>query len=98
MHQPDLDDPDLVADAVAYLAELWDEREAQVGPGGVGAGKRTLELVLGDPVLCADVRRWARRRRSCEMTVGRILPLPVDAAYRRVRAALHSGAHQVERV
>lgn len=88
MHQPDVDDPALLADAAAYVTELRDEVEAQTGPVEAGAGKRALDLVLADPALCAYVRRWARQLRSFESKVGPVLHLPVDAAYRRVRAAL----------
>jgi hypothetical protein len=94
MHQFNIDDPELVADAAAYVTELRDELEAQIGRLEAGAGKRALDLVLADPALCAYVRRWARQLRSCETKLGPILHLPEDAAYSRVRAAL-LGAHEV---
>ena len=88
MHQPHVDDPDLIADAVAYVTELRDEVEAEMGPTKVGAGRAVLEMVLADPALCSYVRRWARQRQSCESKVGPVLHLPVDSVYRRLRGTL----------
>jgi hypothetical protein len=91
MHQPAIDDPDLVAEAVAYVSALRDEVEAETGPVQPGAGRELLDRVLADPGLSAYVRRWARQRRSTEEKVGALERLPVDEVYRRLRAALLGG-------
>ena len=88
MHQPHVDDPDLIADAVAYVTELRDEVEVETGPTKAGAGRAVLEMVLADPALCAYVRRWARQRQSCESKIGPVLHLPIDPVYRRLRGTL----------
>jgi hypothetical protein len=91
MHQPAADDPDLVAEAVAYVSALRAEVEAESGPVRAGAGRDLLERVLADPALSAYVRRWARQRRSLEEKVGALERLPADEVYGRLRAALLAG-------
>jgi hypothetical protein len=88
MHQPSADDPDLLAHAAAYVTELRDEVEAELGPVSPGAGRAVFELVVADPSLGAYVRRWARQREAIEAKVGVVLHLPVDATYQRLRVAL----------
>ena len=91
MHQPSADDPDLVAEAAAYVTALRDEVEAERGPVRPGAGRELLERILADPGLAAYVRRWARHRQMIEEKVGALPRLPADEVYRGLRAALLAG-------
>ena len=88
MHQPNTDDPDLLVDAAAYVTELRDEIEAELGPVKPDAARKVFEMVVADPSLGTYVRRWACQRHAAETKVGAVLHLPIDPIYRRLRAAL----------
>jgi hypothetical protein len=88
MHQPSDADPDLVADAVAYVTRLYEEVKAEHGPPRSGAGQAVVAMILEDPTLSAYVRRWARHAHRIEQKVGTPDRLPVDPVHRRLRDAL----------
>jgi hypothetical protein len=88
MHQPNESDPDLIVDAVAYVTELRDEVEREVGPLRPGTGREVLAMVLADPALSQYMRRWARHTRSFESKVGPVRYLPMDATYDRLRSSM----------
>jgi hypothetical protein len=88
MHQPNIDNPDLLADAAAYVTELRDEVEAELGPVKPSAVREVFEMVVADPTFGAYVRRWARHRHATEDKVGVVLDLPNDETYQRLRVAL----------
>jgi hypothetical protein len=64
MHQPNTNDPDLLADAAAYVTELRDELEAEIGPVKPEAAREVFEMDVADPSLGAFVRARARHRRD----------------------------------
>jgi hypothetical protein len=79
---------DVIIDALAYVEELHQELTAENGAPPPGAQNQVVDAILADPMLTAYVRAWGERNRVLEARTDPPQRLPIDEAYRRIRAWL----------
>ncbi len=83
-------DTALIRSAPAYVAELYRELTQENGVPLVGIQNQAVEFILADPGLCEAVRSWGETVEIAEATTAGPRRLPIDDAYRRIRAYMQS--------
>ena len=83
-----IEDPGLIAAALAYVQQLHDELTAENGAPTLGTQNQAVDFILADEGLRAAVARWAATVEIAEATTATPRRLPQDAAYWRVRPVL----------
>jgi len=82
------EDTVLLAEALAYVTELYRELNGENGAPSLGTQNQAVEFILADPELSAAVARWAERNPISEATTAPPRRLPRDALYEEVRSYL----------
>ena len=80
----------LIRHALAYAIELYRELSEENGAPSLGTQNQVVDFILADPELRTAVANWGHLVDSGEATTAPPRRLPGDAAYRRIRAYLHS--------
>lgn len=82
------EDTVLLAEALAYVTELYRELNRENCAASLGTQNQAVDFILADPELCAAVARWAEREPISEATTAPPRRLPRDALYEEVRSHL----------
>ena len=82
------EDTALIADAYAYVIELYRELSDENGAPLPGTVNQAVTLIVADPQLAAAVRAWAAEARPGEASLAPPQRLKRDALYQRLRAFL----------
>ena len=82
------EDTVLLAEALAYVTELYRELNRENGAPSLGTQNQAVEFILADPELSAAVARWAEREPISEATTAPRRRLPRDALYEEMRSYL----------
>jgi hypothetical protein len=81
------DDTRLIAQAHAYVVELYREVSAE-NIANVGTQNQVVDFILADPELCRAIARWAETEQIGEATMAPPKKLPQDDLYHRLRSRL----------
>lgn len=84
------EDVDFVVDATAYVDEVYREVTTENVAASLGVQNQAVAAIIADPALTASVRAWAARHRNLEATMAPPERLPIDDAYRRIRALVEA--------
>lgn len=84
------EDVDFVVDAMAYVDEVYREVTTENVAASLGVQNQAVAAIIADPALTASVRAWAARHRKLEATTEPPERLPIDDAYRRIRALIEA--------
>jgi hypothetical protein len=82
------EDPSLIVDATAYVDELYREITAENVAADLGVQNQAVNAILADAALSDSVRAWAAGNRNLEATMAPPQRLPINDAYRRIRAII----------
>jgi hypothetical protein len=82
------EDAALIRTALAYVNALHRELTQENGAATLGTQNQVVDFILGDPELRAAVAEWGRTAKTEEATTAPLHRLPIDDAYRRIRAYL----------
>jgi len=82
------EDTGLIADAYAYVLELYRELSDENGAPLPGTENQAVTFILTAPELCAAVRTWAAEARPDEASTAPPRRLRRDPLYERTRAFL----------
>ena len=84
------EDVDFVVDATAYVDEVYREVTTENVAASLGVQNQAVAAIIADPALTAAVRAWAARHPHLEATMEPPQRLPIDDAYRRIRALIEA--------
>ena len=84
------EDTVLIAQAVAYVIELYRELTEENGAPALGTQNQVVDFILADPELREAVAEWGRTAEIDEATTHPARRLPDNPAYRRIRAYMQS--------
>ena len=82
------EDTELIAEAYAYVIEMYRELSDENGAPMPGTQNQAVDVILSDLELCRAVREWAAGANIGEASTAPPRRLPRDALYERVRAFL----------
>ncbi len=86
-----IEDPDTIADAIAYVIAVHRDVTGENGAPPLGVQGEAVEALLADPAATHYVRDWAKRVNALEASVAPAPRPPIDDVYRRVAAILKRG-------
>lgn len=88
------EDTELIADALAYVIELYRELSTENGAPSIGTQNQAVDFIRADPELRAAISEWARTACVDEASTHPRRRLPGGGPHRRIHAYLRSVMEQ----
>jgi hypothetical protein len=80
----------LIRGATAYAIELYQELSGENGAPMLGTQNQIVDFIIADPSLSRAVKEWGELTEIEEATTASPRRLPIDEAYRRIKAFMVS--------